>query len=1466
MPGIISSSQSNFLMNRFYQLLLTALFIAVTTWNSSAQVQFSISPKTQNANANAQVSFAVKVTKFTNIEGYQYTYAFDPSKLEFVGFGPDVNNPTYLPSGGGTTPGVSTQLLATGKITILWGTPDGLPKSLPDNSTTMTLVFKSLVSGTVGIGFSDSPLAPEVFGPGVDNLPSGTAAFVFDPVLNTIGGGGGGNPCSPDVTPPAFGACTNINLTTPSTCATATWTTPQATDGCGTPTVTQISGPSSGACVPIGSSTVVYRATDAAGNTATCSFSITVVKETTVDCSNTWTFPTGIGSDLTLALSEEFVAKADDQVCVRVAVGNFNLIQGLSFSVNWNTANLQYLGIKDDKINFTGATVAANINALQKDNGKLGFFWDDPSGQGVTKANGDVLFEICFKKIGNAEGVVSFAESPTPISGAKEINGQSTDIAIINTRNGKVSICSGNPPPVICVQPNYDKLLNIKNVTISANGEVCVGVVVKNFSAVEGLQFAITWDNVKLQYQRTESGAAVVELGNNFAFILPNRLNFALDWSSNPLSVEDGKALFTICFQAVGGLGSTAAITFTGGNEVTRNGVPQENVPMGDGSVSISIPPVVTATNSGLCAGTGTVTANVATTGNYTYQWSGPGGAKTGKTITVTSEGLYKVTAVDNATCLTGTAETTVVSSASPSITSLVQNEIGIVMNATSSFVSWATASNPTTVVATGATFTSPQVGVEYIATVGVGACTVTKNILALGVENTAPTTVKCAGNANGSIALTITGAGASPLSYKWNPGGETTKDLNNLVPGTYIVTITSADNKVNTVRTFSITSPPALAFSVAPSVKNAPNGSIDIEVTGGTGTKTYQWTGVGNVPTYVWPTPPPFTGSISQDIIGLEPGTYTVVVRDANDCTLTTTQKIDVQPIVVKLKGNTVIHTSCGQNNGAAELIASGGSSLYNYAWSGPSQVGNSNTAGNLATGEYKITVSDQKYNLNTTFSIFIDPSAGPIISVSQVTDAGDNCKGLIDLSVTGGTSPYTYKWSGPSAGIPDVQDPGGLCEGTYTVTLTDAKGCTSVKSGIVVARSARPCPVVNRIVQPACSDSNDGIIELLVTGGKSPYTYKWTKNGAVIALTGKDLNNVSEGQYSVTVTDATGASCSRDNIQLSAKTTLLLSVVTTDPSPNTAKNGAAVLTVSGGSGDYTYKWPSNISTTASASGLRAGTYTVTVTDNTSGCQITRSFQLGQGSSVEIAVRSFFNGVNIRCYGICNGIAEVKSVFDAVPPLRYKWSNGDTSRIAKGLCAGVQRVTVTDANNENFEGIVTLLGPEKLTTTVVIDAADKSAEAVVIGGTSPYFYRWHNDMTTPKLTNLPEGRVFVNVTDANGCESFADGYLGDPSNLDCLKATPVITPNGDGYNDEFEIFCLEKYIQIGKNYNTLEIFNRWGQLVFSKQNYENRTWLGLDSKGNPLPDGPYYYVIEVLLDTGKYTRYKGSFSIISGE
>jgi gliding motility-associated-like protein len=128
-------------------------------------------------------------------------------------------------------------------------------------------------------------------------------------------------------------------------------------------------------------------------------------------------------------------------------------------------------------------------------------------------------------------------------------------------------------------------------------------------------------------------------------------------------------------------------------------------------------------------------------------------------------------------------------------------------------------------------------------------------------------------------------------------------------------------------------------------------------------------------------------------------------------------------------------------------------------------------------------------------------------------------------------------------------------------------------------------------------------------------------------------------------------------------------------------------------------------------------------------------------------------------------------------------------------------------------------------------------------------------------VKNQPVGRVFVMLIDANGCESFANGYLGETNSSSvCLDASPVITPNGDSYNDDLEIFCLENYPN-----NKVQIFNRWGQEILVKQNYRNHDWKGTYENGTPVPNGAYFYVVEVFGDNPPAPQ-KGSFVILNEE
>jgi trimeric autotransporter adhesin len=1442
-------------MNSFYRLLLTTILLVAASWKISAQVQFSISPLSINAAAGQQVSFDLKTANFTNIVNFQYSLKYNATELEFIGFGPSTAAPTF----GLQELGVASfNTMTSGSLSVSWYLASTKPVTLTGPTTLATLLFKAKVSKSVAIGFSDSPTDVEIIdGTGTALTPT------FTPALNTTGSGGGGNPCSPDTTPPTFSGCPqNISLSTATTTAAATWTVPTATDACGSANVNLTSSLANGANFPIGTSTVTYTATDIAGNKATCSFTVTVALENTgggTPCVNNWTYPALVNNETTLVLSEEVVEKAGDQACVRVMVSNFTLIQGLSFSLNWDPAKLEYVGIKDNKFNLPSASVSS-LNLDQKTSGRLGFNWDDQTTAGVTLAAQTVIFEICFKKLGADAAPVTFVSQPTDINAVKDVNSISVDFTP-STRSGKVSLCTGGGggTTVTCTQPTYDKNINIQQKVISANGEVCVDIIVNDFKNIDGIGMSITWDGTKLQYVRLESVGITLDV-QHFNRI-DNKIIIAWD-TPNAVTVEDGKAIFRLCFQAVGGVGSITPVSILPNPEII-SGTPKNNVTSADGSVTIKPAPLVSAVNTSICGGTGKATANInPSVGNYSYSWTSPSGTKmSGKEISISLPGIYKVTAVDNVSCLFGTAETNAIAITAPTLAGLQQDATGLTLttNVAATDVKWVEESNPTAVVATGLPFPNPQANKTYIAIVGSGnTCVKEKAIIVLGVTNTESSAIKCGGEKTGKITLNI--VGPVNLNYKWDYNNQTTQNLSNLDAGTYTVTITSADGKVNTIRSYTITAPEKLELKSPVTSKNAPNGNINVDAKGGTGNKTYIWTAVADCVCYptALPTPPPVPNPTN-----LEPGTYTCVVTDVNGCTISVTQKIDVQPIVIKLQNNSVTHTSCGLNNGAATIIVEGGSGTYNFKWDGPSVVGNSATGTNLAAGDYTISVSDQKYVLVTKYSLSIEKlGTSPLISLAQVIDANETCKGAIDIAITGGVAPYTYKWSGPTSIPSTEQDPANLCEGTYNLTVTDSKGCTAVKDAIVVAGASRPCPTA-KVTQTNCPDTNDGGIELTIVGGKPNFTFVWTKNGKPYGGNSQNLTALTAGTYSVTVTDNINKSCSKENIIVAPKTDLKVMVTAVDPVPSNGKNGSINLAVSGGT-TYGYAWENNISTTNVASGLKTGNYTITVTDKTTGCTLVKTVTVGDPGAVELAIRSVFNGVNVRCFGMCNGIVEVKGVIDATPPLKYKWSNGDTSRIAKGLCVGTHKVTVTDKNKENFEGSVTLVGPAKIEVNIKADATDKSACLEIKGGTSPYIYRWNDYTTDICVKNQEIGRVFAMVIDANGCETSANGYIGNGNaSAVCLDASPVITPNNDSYNDDLEIYCLEKYIDPGKIYNKLQIFNRWGQEILVQDNYQNHSWKGTYSNGKPLPNGPYFYVIEIMAN-GQTN--KGSFVIINEE
>ena len=354
---------------------------------------------------------------------------------------------------------------------------------------------------------------------------------------------------------------------------------------------------------------------------------------------------------------------------------------------------------------------------------------------------------------------------------------------------------------------------------------------------------------------------------------------------------------------------------------------------------------------------------------------------------------------------------------------------------------------------------------------------------------------------------------------------------------------------------------------------------------------------------------------------------------------------------------------------------------------------------------------------------SIILSPDMTISGSVSDVTCHGyDN--GSIDITVTGGTSPYDYSWSNGAT----TQDISGLSAGEYTVTVTDDAGCEKTKKYTVSQPSKLDISGV--VTDVTCHGYDNGSIDITVTGGTSPYDYSWS-NGA----TTQDISGLSAGEYTVTVTDDAGCEKTK-KYTVSQPSKLDISGVVTDVTCHGYDNGSIDITVTGGTSPYDYSW-SNGATTQDISGLSAGEYAVTVTDD-NGCTKSKKFDVGEPDPLAIS------GVvaDVTCHGYDNGSIDI-TVTGGTSPYDYLWSNGATTQDISGLSAGEYAVTVTDDNGCTKSKKFDVGEPDPLAISgVVADVTchgydNGSIDITVTGGTSPYDYLWSNGATTQDISGL---------------------------------------------------------------------------------------------------------------------------------
>lgn len=592
----------------------------------------------------------------------------------------------------------------------------------------------------------------------------------------------------------------------------------------------------------------------------------------------------------------------------------------------------------------------------------------------------------------------------------------------------------------------------------------------------------------------------------------------------------------------------------------------------------------------------------------------------------------------------------------------------------------------------------------------------------------------------NGSAQVSPSG-GTAPYQYTWSNGAPNSPNAQNLAAGNYTVTVTDFYG-CQVVESFSvgnIPGPSALGVSFQNSICTNGVGSITVIPQGGTTPFNYVWSHN------------PFLNLSTASL--LPGGTYSVTATDNNGCVISATQAIQFlpSPAIQTLQQK---NSLCTNGNGLIEIAVTG-AGPFNYIWTNGVSTGP--LAQNLNVGGYTVTVTDANLCTSTrSFTIALEPA--PAAQLVQITnDICGQAIGAIRINAIGGTQPINYSWS-HNAGL-NSNWPTGLLSGNYSVTLTDANGCTATAQYTV---GGTPGPTMQlQSVSTAFCGNAVGAVSVQATGGLMPYTYSWSHNPT---LNSPMAGSLLPGTYSVTVTDANNCPAT---VQATVPGTLLpvLTLAGISENPCVPNDVGIVMAVSGDHPPFQYAWSHNAGLNSlTANGLTSGTYTITATD-VHGCQATLSATVTDLKSPEMAIQ---NITTSRCNANDGSISV--SVGFGLQPYTFTWSHnaGLNSNTASGLAPGTYRVTVTDANGctDQISATVTELPPPSVfvtTTTSTCSLPNGSAQSLVSGGTAPYTYLWSSGSpNSPAAPNLPAGDYTLTVTDAFGCQAVRNFSIGN--------------------------------------------------------------------------------------------------------
>ncbi|MBI2272137.1 MAG: gliding motility-associated C-terminal domain-containing protein [Bacteroidetes bacterium] len=761
------------------------------------------------------------------------------------------------------------------------------------------------------------------------------------------------------------------------------------------------------------------------------------------------------------------------------------------------------------------------------------------------------------------------------------------------------------------------------------------------------------------------------------------------------------------------------------------------------------------------CSGGSTGSASVIAsggTGTLTYTWAPSGG--TSATATARPAGNYTVTVRDANNCsatvvisITQPAAITTTPSVTPSSCgvsggSATVTPAGGISPYTYSWSSGITANTSTVAGLSSATYT--------ITVRDANACSKTQT-LTIAVSNPlaivpGKTNLTCNGSANGQIGVTVTG-GTGSYNYIWTPGGATASTISGLTAGTYTVTVRDAVNSsCSATSAVAITQPALLNVTLTPQnivCFGQTNGRVTAAASGGVTGYTYSWApvaGAGNV------------------ISNLSAGIYTLTLTDANACTTTKTATVaEPPPLTLTMTKKNV--TCIGTYDGGVRGKVTGGTPLYTYNWL--PAVGVTDTIGGLGPGTYKLTITDANGCTKVDSAKITEPPAFSI-STGGVNPTCYNSDGSVYVSVVGGSGSFSYSWI-PSGSTGTTVS--GLSAGSYQVRVTDiSTGCDTLGT---MALTYPAVALAMSSTNVTCKSYGNGIVSVVASGAAAPYTYLWSAG----SVTNSAVTGLSPGAYTVTVNDAGG--CVRTgSISITEPLILSLSKTSVNVSCFNGNNGTASITAAGGTAAYTYSW-SSTQTTNTITGLTAGKYFITLTDQKS-CTKIDSVQIAQPAALVTTTAS----IDVSCNGQGNGRVSV-SLIGGTAPYTYTWNPGTIlNDTIYNIGPGTYSVTVNDSKGCSVVDNVSVSQPSAITVTMNSTSAGcgsntGTADAIISGGVTPYTYTWSTGSTSASVINLLKGTYTVTVSDKMGCLKISTVVITEPTGITISFSSINISCNG---------------------------------------------------------------------------------------